>query len=135
MHAERALSRAASQSDTYAEAAVSFESEMGPKPGLRRIAPATILPRCAETDAVLFETAARHNGCLSTVYKLPRPLRTSAAQVPLRQNLFDLEGIGHHWGEGHKDRMHESTCQSAFQRHRPIPCRLWYAHLLLSDHE
>ena len=134
MHAERALSRAASQFCTYAEAAVSFESGMGPKPSLRSIGPATFLPHRAETDAVLSKTAAGHNGCLSTVYKLPRPLRTSAAQAPLRQKLFDLEGIEYHGGEGRKDRMHESTCQSAFQRHRPIPCRLWYAHLLLSDH-
>ena len=70
------LSRAASQFDTYAEAAVSFESGMGPKPSLRRIAPATILPRRADTDAVLSKTAAGHNGCLSTVYELPRPLKT-----------------------------------------------------------
>ena len=80
MHAERGLSRAASQFDIYAEAAVSFESGMGPKPNLRRIAPATILPRRAEADAMLSETAAGHNGCLSTVYKLPRPLRTLAAK-------------------------------------------------------
>ena len=92
MHAERALSRAASQFDTYAEAAVSFEPGMGPKPSLRSIAPAAILPRRAETDVVLSETAAGHNGCHSTVYKLPRPLRTSAARVPLRQKLFDLRG-------------------------------------------
>ena len=80
MHAERALSRAASQFDTYAEAAASFESGMGAKHGLRRISPAKILLRHAETNAMLSETAVGLNGCLSTVYKLPRPLRTLAAK-------------------------------------------------------
>ena len=124
MHAEHALSRAASQFDIYAEAAVSLESGMGPKPSLRRIVRA-ILPRRADTDAVLSKTAVGHNGCLSTKYELPRPLKTSAAQVPLCQKLFDLEGIEYYWEEGCKDRMHKSTCQSAFQRHRPIPCWSW----------